>query len=85
MELTKEKTIDLIEIVENGVIQVREIIKVLEDGNVISASYHRSSFAPGDDVSQQDTKVKAVAKAIWTSEVIASYKKLTEVKEIGGK
>lgn len=83
MELTKEKSIDLIEITDNGIIQVREIIKVLENGNVISSSYHRLSFSPGEDVSSQHLKIQAIAQAIWTEEVVEAYKKLLEIQPLG--
>jgi len=73
MALTKEKTLDQIEIVANGIIQVREVTHILEDGKVLSSSYHRSSFSPGDDVSIQDARVQSVAEAVWTKEVISTY------------
>ena len=73
MALTKEVAIDKIEVLENGAIQVREITRVMEDGKELSASYHRWSFVPGDDVSTQDPKVKAIATAVWTAEVISAY------------
>lgn len=73
MAITKEQFVDKIEIVENGTIQVREAIRILEDGNVLSSSFHRSSFVPGSDVSDQDARVKAVAKAVWTKDVIKAY------------
>jgi hypothetical protein len=73
MALTKEQVIDKIEIVENGCLLVREVTRIMENGNELSKSYHRSSFAPGSDVSDQPSNVQAVAAAIWTQEVIASY------------
>jgi hypothetical protein len=30
-------------------------------------------LAPGDDVTNQDPKVQAIANAVWTEEVIAEY------------
>ena len=42
MALTKQTVIDKIEIVgQFNHVQVREAIQVLEDGNVISQSYHQ--------------------------------------------
>jgi uncharacterized protein with FMN-binding domain len=73
MALTKEVAIDKIEVLELGHIQVREITRVMEDGKELSASYHRWSFAPGDDVSAQSAKVQAIANATWTAEVISAY------------
>lgn len=73
MALTKEQAIDKIEIVENGIIQVRQVTRIMEDGNELSKSYHRSSFAPGSDVTAQPSNVQAIAAAAWTPAVIAAY------------
>lgn len=68
MPLTKETVIDRIEIVEtqdeffNDVtsVQVRQKTKILEDGNLLSSSFHRFVIFAEDDYSQQDEKVRAV-------------------------
>lgn len=73
MSLTKEQSIDKIEITENGTLQVREVTRILEDGVQLSHSYHRVTFAPGSDVSDQPTNVQAIAHAAWTPEVVAAY------------
>jgi hypothetical protein len=73
MALTKEQVIDKIEVVENGYLLVRQVTRILEDGNELSKSYHRSSFAPGSDVTGQPSNVQAIAAAAWTPAVIAAY------------
>jgi len=73
MALTKEQVIDKIEVVENGTLQVRQVTRILEDGKQLSSSYHRWSFAPGSDVSDQPANVQAIASAAWTPAVIAAY------------
>jgi hypothetical protein len=73
MALKKQIAIDKIEVLENGAIQVREITRIVEDGTQLSASFHRCSFVPGDDLTGQDAKVVAIANAVWTPEVIAAY------------
>ena len=73
MALTKEQVIDKIEIVENGIMQVRQVTKIMEDGKQLSSSYHRWSFEPGSDVSEQPANVQAIAAAAWTPAVIAAY------------
>jgi hypothetical protein len=35
------------------------VIRVLEDGEVLSSSYHRHVLKPGDDLSGEDPKVVA--------------------------
>jgi hypothetical protein len=69
--LTKETAVDKIEVLENGTLQVRTATRVLEDGEVLSQSFHRHTLAPGDDTSNEDAKVVAIATATWTADVIA--------------
>ena len=73
MALEKQITIDKIEILELGDIQVRQITRIVEDGAELSASYHRWSLSPGDDLTGQEPRVIAIANATWTPEVIATY------------
>jgi len=73
MALEKQIKIDKIEVLELGHIQVRQITRIVEDGNEISASYHRWVLNPGDDLTGQDAKVVAIANSVWTAEVIAAY------------
>jgi len=72
--LEKKVVIDKIEILEDGQIQVRQAIKILEDGNELSKTYHRWVLVPGDDISKQTNKIKTVANAVWTQEVKDKYK-----------
>ena len=73
MALTKEVAIDKIEVVENGTLQVRQITRIMEDGKELSSSYHRWSYAPNSDISEQPANVQAIAQAAWTPEVVAAY------------
>ncbi len=74
MSLEKQAVVDRIEVVENGCVQVRTAIRVLEDGSIISQTYHRHVVAPGDDYSAEDTRVQAICAATHTAGVIAAYK-----------
>ena len=74
MALEKVISVDLIEVVENGSIQVRTKTTIKEDGKQISGAFHRHVVAPGDDYSAEDAKVQAVAASIHTAAVIAAYK-----------
>ena len=74
MSLEKVISVDLIEVVESGVIQVRTKTAILEDGKQISGTFHRHVVAPGDDYSNEDARVKAICKATHTAAVIAAYK-----------
>jgi hypothetical protein len=73
MALSKEQVIDKIEVIENGTLQVRQVTRIMEDGKELSSSYHRWSYAPGSDISEQPANVQAIAAAAWTPEVIAAF------------
>jgi len=73
MALEKVISVDLIEIVENGCIQVRTKTAIFEDGKQISGSFHRHVIGPGDDYSAEDAKVQTICAAMHTPEVIAAY------------
>jgi hypothetical protein len=74
MALEKVISTDLIEIIENGCVQVRVKTAILEDGNHIGGTFHRHTIAPGDDYSAEDARVKAICAAMHTPQVIAAYK-----------
>lgn len=65
MALTKETVVDKIEVLESGAIQVRQAVRIVEDGEMISQSYHRHVVQPGDDLMNEDPKVVAIANAVW--------------------
>lgn len=73
MPLEKVISVDLIEVIENGSIQVRTKTAIKEDGVEISSKFHRHVVAPGADVSAEDAKVQAIAAAVHTPEVVAAY------------
>jgi len=73
MALEKKVVTDLIEVVENGTVQVRTKTAILEDGVEISSKFHRHVVAPGADYSAEDAKVQAICAATHTPEVVAAY------------
>jgi len=79
--LTKEIIIDRIEVLELGQIQVREATRIIEDGKVISQTFHRHVLSPADSLEGQDARVAAIANAIWTPEVITEYQETITAKE----
>ena len=74
MALEKKEVVDLIEVTENGNVQVRTKTAILEDGKEISCKFHRHVVAPGADYSAEDAKVQAICKATHTPDVISAYK-----------
>ena len=79
MALEKVISVDLIEVVENGSIQVRTKTAIKEDGVEISSNFHRHVVAPGDDYSAEDAKVQAICAAVHTPEVVTAYKEVQNV------
>ena len=73
MALTKTTNIDQITVTENGIILYREATRVMEDGNELSKTYHRTSLTPGQDLTGQPANVVAICNVAWTAEVIAAY------------
>ena len=74
MSLTKEIVIDKIEVVgDYKMVQVRTATRVLEDGVVVSSSFHRHVVAPDADITGEDAEVQAVCNAVHTDAVKAAY------------
>lgn len=73
MSLTKQAVIDQITVTENGVILYREATRIMEDGNELSKTYHRSSLTPAQDLTGIPANVVAICNTAWTAEVIAAY------------
>jgi len=91
MALTKEIVVDKIEVLEMGQVQVRTATRVLEDGAVLSSSFHRHVVVPsvktgdtwGDtDISGEDARVQAIATATWTSAVKTAYQEIMDANSL---
>ena len=75
MSLEKQRVQDQIEIVsEFKHIQIRYSDQIIEEGKVISSSYHRDMVSCGEDAKAIEHNVKAIADIYWTDEVKAAYK-----------
>jgi hypothetical protein len=78
MSLTKQVVIDQITVTENGIIMYREATRIMEDGNQISQTYHRSSLTPAQDLTGVPANVVAICNTVWTEAVIAAYQAAQE-------
>ncbi len=81
MALTEKKIIDKIELTEINTIQIRTATIIEKDGLEIAKTYHRHVVNPTDSIENEDSRVQAIANAIWTEEVIANYKALIELNK----
>ena len=73
MALEEKSVVDKIEVLLLGQIQVRRRDQILKDGVEVAATYHRHVLNPGDDLSNEDPRVVAIAETTWTPEVIDAY------------
>ena len=74
MSLSKKRIQDQIEIVgEFKIIQIRYSDQIIEDGKVISSSYHRESITPDNEAKAIEHDVKAIADIYWTDELKTAY------------
>jgi hypothetical protein len=73
MALTENKNIDRIEVVNMGIVQVRQATIIERNGELVSRTFHRWSLTPDMDISDQEQKVQDIANAAWTTEVRQAY------------
>ena len=74
MSIEKVTFVDKIEaLMESGVIQVRTVTRVTEDGVVLAEKFHRHTVSPGQDYSAEDSKVQDICAQVHTAEKIAAY------------
>lgn len=82
MALEEKSVVDKIEVLLLGQIQVRRRDQILKDGVEVAATYHRHVLSPGDNLTNEDPRVVAIAEATWTPEVIAMYQASLEVSRL---
>jgi hypothetical protein len=73
MTLEKIATVDRIEVLVSGIVNVHVKTVILENSTQISSRIHAHTIAPGDDYSAEDARVQAVCAATHTAEVVAAY------------
>ena len=81
MSIIKTTTVDQITVTENGIILYREATRIMEDGNQISQTYHRSSLAPEQDLTGVPANVVAICNTAWTDEVKSTYRAMIEAQK----
>ena len=95
MTIEKQTIVEKVEVVQTWNIQVATDTVILENDTEIGRSRHRhvivpfSSSVDGDtwthsatDISGEEASVQAIANAVWTDAVKASYKTWAEAQEV---
>ena len=74
MALEKIVEVDKVELVGDYAIQVRTATKVMDDGKQIgSVGYHRHVVHPSSNWTNEDTKVKKIADALFDADCKEAY------------
>jgi hypothetical protein len=76
MALTKTTINDKIEVINLGdwsVVQVRAATIISEDGTEIGKTFHRHVLAPDADLTAEAADVQAIAGTVFTDAVKAAY------------
>ena len=60
MALTETTKVDQIEILENGILQIRLATIITKDGNELARSFYRYTKVPGEDISNEE-QLKQIA------------------------
>lgn len=71
--LTESTVVDRIEILLNGIVQIRKATIIFRNEDEISREYFRIVLSPGENVSDMDERTQAVCEAVWTDEVVAAF------------
>ena len=71
--IEKITSCDKIEFVAPYSVQCRQRISLVEDGNELAASFHRSVMHPDSDWSQAEPNVQAICNAVFTDAVKADW------------
>jgi hypothetical protein len=74
MALSETAGIDRIEVLPDGIIQLREANVIARDGEELTRTYRRRVLSPGDDTLRETAQVRAVCAAVWTAEIVAAYR-----------
>jgi hypothetical protein len=75
-------SVDLIEVVKNGCVEVRTKTAIMENGKQINYTLHRHVVVPGADYSAEDVRVQAICATTHTAAVVAAYVAAQEVAQL---
>jgi hypothetical protein len=82
MALTEDTIIQNIAVNNLNEIEVCRLNRILRDETVIQQKPHYDVYAPGSDISHEDSRVQTIASTIWTEEVISAYQAQQEANSL---
>jgi hypothetical protein len=71
---TKDDKIEIIDVGDWKVLQVRTATIVTDDGAELSRTFHRHVVSPNDDVSGESDEIKSLASTYFTDDAKAKHK-----------
>lgn len=71
--LKEALVVDKIEILEDGIIQVRTTNRIMKDGVKIAETYSRHCLEPGVDLSAEDARVAAIAGFVHDKKTVNDF------------
>ena len=79
----KDDKIEIVDMEDWKVIQVRTATIVTDDGAELSRSFHRHVVSPNDDVSGESDEVKKLADIYFTDDAKAKHKAFVDAQAKG--
>ena len=73
MAITERTVIDQITVLEDGQIQVRRATVIERDGVELTRTFHRHVVAPGNNLDNEDSRVRAIGQVEHTTAVVTAY------------
>lgn len=73
MALTKRTVVDQILLDEDANISIRTATVIEEDGVELSRKFHRTTLAPGSDISGEPPRIRKIANAVWDADTVSAF------------
>ena len=83
MTIENKTFTDKIEILQNGIIAIRNATVISDGEKELAKTYERINLAPGDDTSNLDSLIQDISKLVWTPTIISEYQKLISKNKEG--
>jgi hypothetical protein len=71
--ITEKTFIDSVEVTENGCVFLREVTQFFDGDEVVSVKYHRKSFTPDQDISNEPKEIVDICTSARTTKAVATY------------